>query len=52
LFQTLNAEQQITIILVTHEFDIAAHAKRQIHFKDGLVLSDKGGDPVACRAES
>jgi len=52
LFQTLNAEQGITVILVTHEFDIAAHAKRQIHFKDGLVISDKGVDQVVCRTES
>jgi putative ABC transport system ATP-binding protein len=52
LFQTLNAEQGITVILVTHEFDIAAHAKRRIHFKDGLVISDRGVDQVVCRAES
>jgi len=41
LFQKLNLEQGITIILVTHEADIAAHAHRQILFKDGLVISDK-----------
>ncbi|HEY7715004.1 MAG TPA: ABC transporter ATP-binding protein [Candidatus Binatia bacterium] len=41
LFQRLNSEQGITIILVTHEFDIAGHAKRQIAFKDGLVVSDQ-----------
>lgn len=40
LFERLNAEQGITIILVTHETDIAGHARRQIAFKDGLVVSD------------
>ena len=40
LFQTLNAEQGITVILVTHEPDIADHAKRQIVFRDGVVISD------------
>jgi putative ABC transport system ATP-binding protein len=40
LFQRLNRDQGITIVLVTHETDIAEYAKRQIHFKDGLVVSD------------
>ena len=41
LFQRLNRDQGITIVLVTHEVDIAEYAKRQIHFKDGLVVSDQ-----------
>jgi putative ABC transport system ATP-binding protein len=41
LFQNLNAKEGITIVLVTHEADIAAYAKRQIHFRDGLVTSDE-----------
>lgn len=32
-----------TIILITHEQDIAAFAQRIIHLKDGMVVSDKGG---------
>lgn len=44
LFQKLNVEQKITIILVTHEADIAANANRQILFKDGLVISDKASE--------
>jgi putative ABC transport system ATP-binding protein len=36
-------EQGMTIVLVTHEHDIAAWAKRQIVFKDGHILSDKLG---------
>ena len=39
LFQALNAEG-ITIVLVTHEHDIAAHARRQVRFLDGLIVSD------------
>jgi putative ABC transport system ATP-binding protein len=41
LFQRLNRDQGITIVLVTHEIDIAAYARRQIHFKDGLVIADQ-----------
>ncbi len=40
LFQALNAEG-ITIVLVTHEHDIAAHARRQVRFLDGLIVSDQ-----------
>ncbi len=39
LFDRLHAEGQ-TIILVTHEHDIAAHAHRQIHLKDGMIEHD------------
>lgn len=40
LFQNLNEKEGITIVLVTHEPDIAAHAKRQIVFRDGMIISD------------
>jgi putative ABC transport system ATP-binding protein len=36
----LNEVQKQTIILVTHEPDVAAHAKRLVRLKDGLVLFD------------
>ena len=39
LFEQLYKDGQ-TIILVTHEHDIAAHARRQIHLKDGQVEHD------------
>ena len=40
VFQKLN-EQGITIIMVTHELDIARYAKRNIIMRDGRVLSDE-----------
>ncbi len=40
IFKELNEEQGITIMLVTHEPDIAAHAKRIVTFRDGHVVSD------------
>jgi putative ABC transport system ATP-binding protein len=39
LFGDLNAEG-ITIVLVTHEPDIAAHCKRQVRFLDGQIVGD------------
>jgi putative ABC transport system ATP-binding protein len=39
LFEALHREGQ-TIVLVTHELDIAAHALRQVHLKDGRVERD------------
>jgi putative ABC transport system ATP-binding protein len=41
IMQTLNEQQGITIMLVTHEPDIAQYAKRVILFKDGLVIEDR-----------
>jgi len=41
IFQTLNEDQNITIILVTHEPDIAAHAKRLIRVVDGRIATDQ-----------
>jgi ABC-type lipoprotein export system ATPase subunit len=37
MFQKLNREEGITIVLVTHEADVAAHCKRIIHMRDGLI---------------
>jgi putative ABC transport system ATP-binding protein len=41
LFTRLNREQGITIVLVTHEPDIAGYSRRIIRFKDGRVVSDE-----------
>ena len=39
MFQRLNGDEGITIILVTHDHDVARHAKRQIVMRDGLIAS-------------
>ncbi len=41
ILETLNRDEGITIILVTHEVDVAAYAARAIVLKDGQVLSDR-----------
>jgi putative ABC transport system ATP-binding protein len=41
----LNVERGITIVLVTHEADIAAYAKRVIVFRDGRIESDAARVP-------
>jgi putative ABC transport system ATP-binding protein len=41
LLSKLNRDQGITIIMITHEPDMAAYAKRIVHFRDGLVASDE-----------
>ncbi|MCP4714964.1 MAG: ABC transporter ATP-binding protein [Deltaproteobacteria bacterium] len=41
LFTALNTQAHITIILVTHEHNIAAHGKRLIRFLDGKVIGDE-----------
>jgi putative ABC transport system ATP-binding protein len=39
-FTQLNREQGITLVLVTHEHDIAEYARRRIRFRDGRVVED------------
>ncbi len=41
LFQRLNAERGMTVMLVTHEADVAAHARRLVAFRDGRIVSDE-----------
>jgi putative ABC transport system ATP-binding protein len=41
LFVKLNTESDITVMLVTHEPDIAAYSKRVIRFLDGCIVSDE-----------
>lgn len=40
LLSALNAEDGITVVLVTHEPDMARYAKRHLVFRDGLLISD------------
>lgn len=37
LLQSFNRDKGITIIMVTHEIDMAAFASRKIHFRDGMI---------------
>jgi putative ABC transport system ATP-binding protein len=41
VLQRLNREKGITIILITHEHDIAEYAQREVTFRDGRLLSDR-----------
>jgi putative ABC transport system ATP-binding protein len=41
VFRRLNDEQLMTIVLVTHEPDIALHAKRLVRFRDGEIQEDR-----------
>jgi len=45
LFQNLNVQEGLTIVLVTHEADVAAYARRQIQFRDGVIVSDQAVTP-------
>src|SRR5213594_3106557 len=49
IFQRLSREHGLTIIIVTHEPDIAAYAERMIHVRDGRIDSD---EPVRERKEA
>jgi len=40
LLTVFNRDQGITVVMVTHEPDMAAYAKRIVHFKDGLIETD------------
>lgn len=42
LFKQLNEQQGITILLVTHDPNIARHTKHTIHIRDGIIDGDKG----------
>jgi putative ABC transport system ATP-binding protein len=45
IFQRLNVERGLTIVLVTHEHDIAEYAMRIVSFLDGRVRSDRRVEP-------
>jgi putative ABC transport system ATP-binding protein len=45
IFQKLNQESRITIILVTHEPNIATYARRHVVFRDGKVIQDNSFQP-------
>src|SRR5437867_2180517 len=41
IFQPLNIERGITVVLITHEMDIAEYGTRTVTFRDGLVVADR-----------
>jgi putative ABC transport system ATP-binding protein len=41
IFQRLNGERGITVILITHEMDIAEHGTRLVRFRDGRIQIDQ-----------
>jgi len=41
IFQRLNQESRITVLLVTHEMDIARYARRQVVFRDAKIVKDE-----------
>jgi len=45
--QNLNREKGLTLVMVTHEHDIAAYATRILHMKDGYLLSDELNPSIA-----
>jgi ABC-type lipoprotein export system ATPase subunit len=47
LLKSLNEEDQVTIVVVTHDLDVAKEAKRQIRLKDGKVVADEAVTPTA-----
>ena len=49
IFQRLNRERKLTVIIVTHEPDISLYAERVIQVRDGRIASD---EPVAHRLEA
>jgi putative ABC transport system ATP-binding protein len=51
IFQRLNRERGITLVLVTHEPDIAAYADRIVVFKDGKIKEDRSVDSPRDAAE-
>ena len=49
IFQKLNRDRGITVLLITHEHDIAEYGTRIVTFRDGLVVADRpvGGRRIA-----
>jgi ABC-type lipoprotein export system ATPase subunit len=45
LLKSLNEQDRVTIVVVTHDLDVAKEAKRQIRLKDGKVVSDEAVVP-------
>ncbi|MCX7037277.1 MAG: ATP-binding cassette domain-containing protein, partial [Proteobacteria bacterium] len=51
LFESLNA-QGMTVIMVTHELDVASHARRLLRVKDGRLVEDSAVNGVLTEHQS
>jgi len=47
LFQRLNRERGITVVVVTHAVDVASWSKRVVTFRDGLIVDDRPATEIA-----
>ncbi len=47
IFRSLNQERGITVVLVTHDPEVARSARRIVRFRDGRILSDEAAVPPA-----
>jgi putative ABC transport system ATP-binding protein len=45
LFARLNGERGVTVLIVTHEADVAARARRRLTVRDGQIIADDGERP-------
>lgn len=52
LLEELNHESGSTVVLVTHDTAVAAHARRQIRLADGVVIEDTGAPPTRAPAHA
>ncbi|MEG1372319.1 MAG: ABC transporter ATP-binding protein [Comamonas sp.] len=52
LLWKLNHEQGITVLMVTHEPEMAAYARRIVRFKDGLLDTDMRNEPMMLRQKT
>lgn len=50
LLEQLNTDHGVAVILVTHDHEVAARARRRIRIRDGLIESDDGAHSVADRS--
>ncbi len=46
IFRSLNAHRHLTIIMITHDPEMAAYAPHQVERRDGCVISDRMTQPA------
>ncbi|WP_334154299.1 ABC transporter ATP-binding protein [Tepidimonas sp.] len=51
LIRQLNEQRGITVLMVTHEAEIAAYARRVLHFRDGVIEREEAPEPALAPAE-